>query len=181
MSTAASRPRSDVGPVVVMGVSGSGKSLIGSALAAKLGLPFVEGDRLHPTANVAKMSSGISLTDDDRWPWLDRVGEELRARTADAGGAITACSALRRIHRERLRDAAGRNLRFVFLRVKRATLAERLTARKHHFMPPSLLDSQLATLENPAGEDGVCAIDAEATPDDIVVAAIAWLAKPVQR
>src|SRR5665213_4508431 len=103
MSTAASRPRSDVGPVVVMGVSGSGKSLIGTALAAKHGLTFVEGDRLHPAANVAKMSSGIPLTDDDRWPWLDRVGEELRARTADAGGAIAACSALKRVHRDRLR------------------------------------------------------------------------------
>jgi len=181
MSMAVSRPRSDVGPVVVMGVSGSGKSLIGSALAAKLGLPFVEGDRLHPAANVAKMSSGIPLTDEDRWPWLDRVGDELRAGTADAGGAIAACSALKRIYRERLRDAAGGNLRFVFLRGKRATLAERLTARKHHFMPASLLDSQLATIEDPTGENGVCAIDVEAAPDDIVAAAIAWLARPMQR
>ena len=178
MSTVASQLRSDVGPVVVMGVSGSGKSLIGTALAAKLGLPCVEGDQLHPAVNVAKMSSGIPLTDEDRWPWLDRVGEELRARTADVGGAIAACSALKRIHRQRLRDAAGRNLRFVFLRGKRATLAERLTARKHHFMPASLLDSQLATLEDPTGEEGVCTIDVEATPDDIVAAAIAALVRP---
>lgn len=178
MSMAASRPRSDVGPAVVMGVSGSGKSLIGISLAAKLALPFIEGDQLHPAANVAKMSSGVPLTDEDRWPWLDRVGEELRAGTSDAGGAIAACSALKRIYRERLRDAAGRDLRFVFLRGKRATLAERLTARRHHFMPASLLDSQLATLEDPTGEDGVCTIDVETIPDAIVAVAVAWLTKP---
>lgn len=158
-----------------MGVSGSGKSLIGSAIAAELGVPFIEGDRLHPDANVAKMSSGLPLTDDERWPWLDRVGEELRTAAATGGGAVAACSALKRIYRDRLRSAVGPTLRFVFLRGKRATLAARLTARKHHFMPASLLDSQLATLEDPASEAGVCTLDVEATPEAIAAAAVAWL------
>jgi gluconokinase len=177
MSTATSRSRFDVGPVVVMGVSGSGKSLVGGAVAAGLGVPFIEGDRLHPAANVAKMSSGLPLTDDERWPWLDRVGEELRAAAAAGEGAIAACSALKRIYRDRLRSAVGPNLRFVFLRGKRATLAERLTARKHHFMPASLLDSQLATLEDPTSEAGVCTLDVEATPEAIAAAAVAWLTR----
>ncbi len=160
---------------IVMGVSGSGKSLIGGAIAAQLGVPFIEGDRLHPEANVAKMSSGVPLTDDERWPWLDRVGEDLRSAAAASKGAVAACSALKRIYRDRLRAAAGPTLRFVFLRGERATLAARLTARKHHFMPASLLDSQLATLEEPTSEAGVCTIDVEATPDAIVAAAVAWL------
>jgi gluconokinase len=175
MSTAFS-PRHTPGPVVVMGVSGSGKSLIGSAIATELGVPFIEGDRLHPPANVAKMSSGLPLTDDERWPWLDRVGAELAAATAAGKGAVAACSALKRIYRNRLRAAVGPGLRFIFLRGRRQTLAERLTARKHHFMPASLLDSQLATLEDPASEAGVCTIDVEAAPEAIVATAIAWLA-----
>src|SRR5579862_3157068 len=175
MPSAVSRPRSSIGPVVVMGVSGSGKSLVGGAIAAELGVPFIEGDRLHPVANVAKMSSGLPLTDDERWPWLDRVGEDLRAAAAAGEGAVAACSALKRIYRDRLRAAVGPSLRFVFLRGRRATLADRLTARKHHFMPASLLDSQLAALEDPASEPGVCTIDVEATPEAIVAAAAAWL------
>jgi gluconokinase len=177
MSMAASRLRSEVGPVVVMGVSGSGKSLVGGTLAARLDVPFIEGDQLHPAANVAKMSAGTPLTDDDRWPWLDRVGEELRATTATAGGAIAACSALKRIYRDWLRQVVSRELRFVFLRGDRATLAARMVARAHHFMPASLLDSQLATLEDPSGEKGVLTIDVEATPAAIVAEAVAWLTK----
>src|ERR1700753_2802445 len=119
MSTAASQPRSKIGPVVVMGVSGSGKSLIGTQLAERLRVPFIEGDRLHPPANVAKMSAGMPLTDDDRWPWLDRVGREVATAAKDAGGAIAACSALKRIYRDRLRSIAGPQLRFVFLRGER--------------------------------------------------------------
>ena len=161
-----------------MGVSGSGKSLVGGAIAAQLGVPFIEGDRLHPAANVAKMSSGLPLTDDERWPWLDRVGEDLRAAAAAGEGAVAACSALKRIYRDRLRAAVGPSLRFVFVRGRRATLAERLTARKHHFMPASLLDSQLATLEDPAPEAGVCTLDVEATPGAITAAAVAWLTLP---
>jgi gluconokinase len=159
-----------------MGVSASGKSLIGERIASGLRLVFIEGDRLHPPANVAKMSAGTPLTDEDRWPWLDKVAAELHAKTVENGGAIASCSALRRIYRDRLRSVAGENLRFVFLRGKRETLAGRLSERRHHFMPASLLDSQLATLEDPSAEEGVLTIDVEAAPDAIVARAIAWLA-----
>lgn len=164
-----------VGPVVVMGVSGSGKSLIGSMLAEALGLPFIEGDRLHPQANVTKMSAGIPLSDEDRWPWLDRVGEELTAAVRERGGAVAACSALRQSYRDRLRAVAGRGLRFVFLSGSRELLLGRMSARRHHFMPVSLLDSQLATLEPPLGEAGVLTIDVAPSAQSIVDAARSWL------
>jgi gluconokinase len=168
-------PLSQIGPVVVMGVSGSGKSFIGTRLADALALPFIEGDQLHPEANVAKMSAGIPLTDEDRWPWLDRVGEALKAATRNGGGAVAACSALKRTYRDRLREFAGPRLRFVFLSGSRDLLLQRMTARKHHFMPATLLDSQLQTLEPPTNEDGVVTIDVDATPEAIVAAAVRWL------
>ena len=130
--------------VVVMGVSGAGKSTVGIALAGLLGVGFVDADALHPPANVAKMAAGTPLTDADRWPWLDRVGAAL----ADARetGLVVACSALKRAYRDRIRAAAPA-ARFVHLDVPRAMLAKRVTARPDHFMPASLLDSQLETLE----------------------------------
>lgn len=175
MSMAVSPLHSEVGPVVVKGVSGSGKSLIGKGIAEALGLLFIEGDQLHPRANVDKMSAGIALTDDDRWPWLDRVGDELRREAGSNGGAIAACSALKRAYRDRLRGEDGPSLRFVFLAGSRALLAERMGARKHHFMPSSLLDSQLATLEDPIGEPGVATLSVDDTPDRIVTKAVEWL------
>ena len=164
-----------VGPVVVMGVSGSGKSLIGTMLAERLGVPFIEGDRLHPEANVAKMAAGTPLSDEDRWPWLDRVGDELAASTAQRGGAVAACSALRKSYRDRLRGLAGPGLRFVLLSGSRDLLLARMTRRRHHFMPASLLDSQLATLELPKEEEGILAIDVAASPGSIVQEACNWL------
>lgn len=130
--------------LVVMGVSGSGKSTVAGIVAGRLGWDLEEGDDLHPEANVAKMSAGIPLTDDDRWPWLDQVGRWIREHT-DAGrpGVIT-CSALRRRYRDRLR---GDHVVFVHLDGSRETIERRLTARVDHFMPSGLLDSQLATLE----------------------------------
>lgn len=131
-----------------MGVAGSGKSTVGALLAARLGLPFVDGDALHPPANVAKMAAGIPLDDDDRAPWLDAVGDRLAS-----GGVVVACSALRRAYRDRLREAAPA-ARFVLLHGTRELLAARLGARTDHFMPAALLDSQLATLELPTpGEE----------------------------
>lgn len=130
-----------------MGVSGSGKSTVGAALAAALGWPLVDADDLHPPGNVAKMAAGIPLTDDDRWPWLDRVVDELRRMTADGTDAIVACSALKESYRDRLR-AAG-DVRFVHLRGEPATIAARLASRHHRYMPATLLDSQFATLEPP--------------------------------
>jgi gluconokinase len=133
--------------VVLMGVSGSGKSTVGAALAAALGWPLVDADDLHPPGNVAKMAAGIPLTDDDRWPWLDRVVDELRRMTADGTDAIVACSALKESYRDRLR-AAG-DVRFVHLRGEPATIAARLASRHHRYMPATLLESQFATLEPP--------------------------------
>jgi len=146
-----------VPPVVVMGVSGSGKSTVGALLAERLGVPFVDGDALHPATNVAKMAAGIPLTDDDRWPWLDAVGERLAHSPV-----VVACSALRRAYRDRLRAAAP-GARFVLLDGTRELLAERMHERTasqpDHFMPLALLDSQLATLELPEPDEHVLVYD----------------------
>jgi gluconokinase len=155
-----------------MGVSGSGKTVIGEAVAHALGLPFLEGDALHPRTNIDKMSRGIPLTDDDRFPWLDKIGAELAARLAAGSGIVASCSALKRIYRERLRAAARGRLIFIFLRGSEAVLAPRLEARKGHFMPVSLLKSQLATLEDPSGEPGVLTIDISGTADEVTEATI---------
>jgi gluconokinase len=130
--------------VVVMGVSGAGKSTVGNALAALLGVDFVDADALHPEANVTKMAAGTPLTDADRWPWLDLVGAAL----ADASqtGRVVACSALKRTYRDAIRAAAP-TTRFVHLSVPRAALTDRVASRADHFMPASLIDSQLETLE----------------------------------
>ena len=130
--------------VVVMGVSGAGKSTVGSALAGLLSVGFVDADALHPHANVAKMAAGTPLTDADRWPWLDLVGAAL----ADASetGLVVACSALKRAYRDAIRTAAP-GVTFVHLTVPRAALDDRVTHRPGHFMPASLLDSQLDALE----------------------------------
>ena len=134
--------------VVLMGVSGSGKTRVGRALAESLDWPFHDADDFHPPANVAKMAAGIPLTDDDRWPWLDRIVDSLRQAGANGGNAVLACSALRQIYRDRIARAG--NVRFVFLKGDLATIAERLAVRSHKYMPASLLPSQFATLEDPA-------------------------------
>jgi gluconokinase len=133
--------------IVLMGVSGSGKSTVGVALAKALGWPLVEGDDLHPPANVAKMAAGIPLTDADRWPWLDRIVVELRHVTASGGNVVLACSALKQAYRDRLKDAG--DVRFVYLRGDRETIAERLAVRHHRYMPATLLGSQFDALEPP--------------------------------
>lgn len=131
-----------------MGVSGCGKSTVGEALATSLGWPFLDADDFHPPANVAKMAAGLPLVDDDRWPWLDRIADELRAVLARGGHAVLACSALRESYRERLRRAG--DVRFVHLQGDQPTIAARIAGRAHKYMPPSLLPSQFATLEPPA-------------------------------
>lgn len=161
--------------IIVMGVSGCGKSSVGDGLAAHFGLPFIEGDSLHPPANVEKMSHGTPLTDDDRWPWLERIGAEISAKLAAGSGIIVSCSSLKKAYRDLLRRAAGGRLLFVYLHGSPALLAERMLARKGHFMPASLLESQLRTLENPTGEPDVLTIPIDGSIDMIVSLAIAAL------
>lgn len=134
--------------LLLMGVSGCGKSTVGAALARSLRWPFFDADDFHPPANVAKMAAGEPLTDADRWPWLDRLADEMRAILARGGHAVLACSALKEAYRARI-GAAG-DVRFVHLAGDQATIASRLAGRKHRYMPPSLLASQFATLERPA-------------------------------
>ena len=156
---------------VVMGVSGCGKSSLGAALAAAMGLPLIEGDDFHPPANVEKMRSGVALTDGDRAGWLDRLGTELAARPL---GAVLTCSALKRAYRDRLRSAVP-GLRFVFMELTREEAERRVAARAaQHMFPASLVASQFATLESPVGEAGVLAVDATAPLAELVAQAIAW-------
>jgi gluconokinase len=153
--------------VVVMGVSGAGKTTIGRMLAGRLRVPFIEGDDFHPPANVAKMAAGVPLEDEDRWPWLDRLNSLLREQRA----AVLACSALKGAYRERLLAGVG-EARLVFLHGDKALIAARLQERRHRYMPASLLDSQLAALEPP--EDAI-AIDVSGDPASCVSAVLAAL------
>ena len=134
--------------VVLMGVCGCGKTTVGRELAASLGWPFHDADGFHPPANVAKMASGMPLTDDDRWPWLDRIAAELSRVLHRGGHAVLACSALKQAYRDRI--ARIGDVRFVFLDGDFATISARLATRQHDYMPSSLLASQFATLEVPA-------------------------------
>jgi gluconokinase len=161
--------------VIVMGVSGCGKTSVGERLADVLNCRFIEGDSLHPPANIEKMSAGIPLGDDDRWPWLDIVGSLIGDSVARGERVIVSCSALKKIYRDRLRAAAGGRLAFVFLEGSRAVFDKRMRARAGHFMPASLLDSQFATLEPPTGEPDVVTVDVDLTIDAIVAKALTGL------
>lgn len=146
--------------VVVMGVSGCGKTTVGRLLARQLDLPFIEGDELHPPGNVALMAAGTPLTDEDRAGWLQAVGLELSRRP---GGAVASCSALRRRYRDQLRQMVP-GLRFIHLQGERAVLEHRLKQRRGHYMPASLLDSQLQTLEPPADDERALEFDFTLSP-----------------
>ncbi len=154
-----------------MGVSGSGKTLIGAALARALGIDFVEGDQYHPADNVERMSSGIPLTDENRAQWLRLLAARIREAKDDGTGLVMSCSALKRSYRDILRAAAP-ELHFVFLKGQRALIAERLAARREHFMPPSLLDSQLDTLEEPSPDEGAWVCDISQSSRDLVAALV---------
>ena len=170
MSMAGS-PRFFKGACVVMGVASCGKTSVAELLAEKLSAHFVEGDRLHPAKNVAKMSAGNPLTDEDRWPWLAAVGASLAGRE----GAVGSCSALKRIYREAIAKAAHRKVYFIFLSGPRELLQERISARQGHFMPPSLLDSQLRTLEEPTADELALKLDIAEPVEVLAEKAKAWL------
>jgi len=155
--------------IVVMGVSGCGKSTVGQLLAQKLSARFIDGDDLHPESNKAKMAAGNPLNDDDRWPWLALVGQALAE-----GQTVVACSALKRVYRERILAAAPQT-KFVHLSGSREVLEQRLGARSGHFMPASLLDSQLATLEPLAADEPGLVVDIEQPVADIVAQAVGEL------
>jgi gluconokinase len=169
MSMVASLPFSKA--VVVMGVASCGKSTIGESLAKMLGVPFVEGDRLHGEDNVAKMSAGTALTDADRWPWLERVGLALKAQN----GTIASCSALKLSYRKAIASAAEKSIFFIHLHGTEEVLRQRIEQRKGHFMPASLLTSQLATLEIPTAEENAVTINIDQSPEAIIAQALAFL------
>lgn len=169
----ATRPRL----IVTMGVSGAGKSTVGAALAAALGAPFIDGDDLHPRANVEKMRGGIPLTDMDRWPWLDSVAEAMK-RTAEAeGAAVCACSALRRVYRDRLKNAADEPMAFFLLTGSPEIIAVRQANRPGHFMPPGLMKSQFETLEPLEADEAGLMLDVADPVAVIVEKAVAWLGR----
>jgi gluconokinase len=145
--------------LVIMGVSGSGKSTVGEMLAERLGWTMAEGDTLHPPANVEKMRNGVPLDDFDRWPWLDAIGALLEAWAAEGRSGLVTCSALKRSYRERLLVARP-DLRFVYLKGSPALFAGRVAARHHEYMPASLLRSQFDTLEEPLPGEPAVTIDA---------------------
>ena len=152
---------------VLMGVSGSGKTTIARGVAEREGWLLVEGDAFHPPANVAKMHAGTPLTDEDRWPWLQAIAREIDAMQAQGQSAVVACSALKRAYRDILIGNRP-HVVLVYLHGTKALIAERLAARKGHFMPPELLDSQFATLEEP-GEDEHAVVVSIAEPADAIV------------
>ncbi|MGW3142384.1 gluconokinase [Streptomyces sp. NPDC001139] len=159
--------------VVVMGVAGTGKTTIGPLLAARLGVPYAEGDDFHPQANIAKMSAGVPLGDDDRWPWLDAIGAWAHGR-AGLGGVVS-CSALKRSYRDRLRAAAP-GVVFVHLAGDRALIEDRMSHRQGHFMPTALLDSQFATLQPLERNEAGVAVDVAGSPEQITERAVKALA-----
>lgn len=156
--------------VVVMGVSGSGKTLVGEALAKEMGARFVEGDTYHPVQNIERMASGLPLRDEDRWGWLDAIAVEIAHAERDGSRLVVACSALKRAYRDRLRRAS-RRIAFVYLDVARDVAADRVANRKGHFMPASLIDSQFAALEPPGVDEAAIRLDATRNLDELVSAA----------
>ena len=166
--------------VVVMGVSGSGKSTVGKLLARSLHAEFLEGDDLHPPRNIERMAAGIALTDKDRRDWLLAIAHQLADARAGEHALVVSCSALKHGYRDTPRGAASQ-LAFVHLHASRELLQARLDARADHFMPRSLLDSQLQTLEPPGADERAITLDAALPAAQIAAQAVAWLAQPVPK
>ncbi|MFD7258653.1 gluconokinase [Streptomyces sp. NPDC059874] len=156
-----------------MGVAGTGKTTVGRLLADAVDVPYAEGDAFHPAANVAKMSAGTPLDDADRWPWLDSIGEWIR-NSARLNGGVVAASSLKRVYRDRLRAAAPGAV-FVHLTGQRSLIEERMSARRGHFMPTTLLDSQFATLEPLQADELGVVVDVSGSPEEITKSALTAL------
>jgi gluconokinase len=163
-----------VAVIVVMGVSGSGKSTIAALLANRLGWAYEDADWFHPPTNVEKMHSGQALTDEDRWPWLEGIAAWIDATRREGGHGVIACSALKRAYR-RVLVGERPDVRLAFLRGERELIARRLTMRHGHFMPPALLDSQFAALQEPSEEENPIVVSIEARPRAIVEEIVARL------
>jgi gluconokinase len=157
--------------VVVMGASGSGKTTLAEGLARRLGWELLEGDDLHPRANVAKMAAGTPLTDDDRWPWLRAIGAWIDDRASTGTSAVVTCSALRRSYRDLLREGRPA-VRFCHVSAEPELIARRMERRRGHYMPPSLLPSQLAALEPLAADEPGVTVSASGSADDVLAAAL---------
>jgi gluconokinase len=168
--SAQTRPR----VLIVAGVSGSGKTTVGAMLAGRLGWPFADADSFQPAANIEKMHTGIPLTDDDRWPWLECIADWIDDHLENGRSAVITCSALRRTYRDML--MRGRpSVWLVFLSVDREVLARRLAVRSGHFFPAQLLDSQLSTLEPPQPDEHAITVHETGTPADTVDSIVSWV------
>ena len=160
--------------IVVMGVSGAGKSTIAAMLAVRLGWTYEDADWFHPPANVEKMHAGVALSDEDRWPWLQGIAAWIEATRRTGGHGVIACSALKRAYRDFL-IGGQRDVRIVYLKGERELIARRMTTRDGHFMPTSLLDSQFAALEEPTEEERPVVVSIDARPHDIIEVIVAKL------
>lgn len=165
-----------VAAIVVMGVSGAGKSTVGQVLAARLDCPFRDADSFHPPANIAKMKSGQPLDDDDRWPWLGAIAAWIAEHRAAGTTCVVTCSALKRRYRDIVTDRQRSDVRLVYLKGGFDLIAARLAARKGHFMPPALLQSQFDALEEPAPDEHAIVVSIDATPEQIAARAADRLA-----
>jgi gluconokinase len=154
--------------IIVMGVCGTGKTTLGEALSQRLACPFLEGDGFHPAANVEKMRAGTPLADEDRWPWLEALGRAIGDHVRSGRTVVAACSALKRAYRDRLRRFAGHDILFILLDGDPDMLEARMTARTDHYMPATLLDSQLLILERPAADERSMSLDAAAAPERLL-------------
>jgi len=153
--------------IVVMGVSGAGKSTVGRLIAAQLDCPFRDADSFHPKANIEKMASGHPLTDDDRWPWLEAIAAYIAEHRAAGTRCVVTCSALKRAYRDIVTGRQSADVRLVYLEGDFDLIAARLAARQGHFMPPALLQSQFDALEEPAADERAITASIDATPEEI--------------